>query len=105
MKRKRPPGPIPSSMLGLEVYTGAVDDFGFEDYLNGIPSLVFELFDHAFCSSIIFLVFMSRREWNILDSFPENLFLFPLQYTELKPVPCLSYSDAVKLRESSTTPI
>lgn len=22
-------------MLGLEVYTGAVDDFGFEDYLNG----------------------------------------------------------------------
>jgi len=32
---QRPPGPIPSSMLGLEVYTGAVDDFGFEDYLNG----------------------------------------------------------------------
>lgn len=22
-------------MLGLEVYTGAVDAFGFEDYLNG----------------------------------------------------------------------
>ncbi|XP_010528461.1 PREDICTED: cyclin-B1-2 [Tarenaya hassleriana] len=31
---QRPPGPIPSSMLGLEVYTGALDDFGFEDYLN-----------------------------------------------------------------------
>ncbi|WZZ06186.1 hypothetical protein YC2023_092107 [Brassica napus] len=31
---QRPPGPIPSSMLGLEVYTGAIDDFGFEDYLN-----------------------------------------------------------------------
>ncbi|ESQ28789.1 hypothetical protein EUTSA_v10019303mg [Eutrema salsugineum] len=31
---QRPPGPIPSSMLGLEVYTGAVDSFGFEDYLN-----------------------------------------------------------------------
>ncbi|KAF3526620.1 hypothetical protein F2Q69_00050775 [Brassica cretica] len=30
----RPSGPIPSSMLGLEVYTGAIDDFGFEDYLN-----------------------------------------------------------------------
>ncbi|KAF8050970.1 hypothetical protein N665_1839s0001 [Sinapis alba] len=27
-------GPIPSSMLGLEVYTGAIDNFGFEDYLN-----------------------------------------------------------------------
>ena len=32
---QRPSGPIPSSMLGLEVYTGAIDDFGFEDYLNG----------------------------------------------------------------------
>jgi len=32
---QRPPGPIPSSMLGLEVYTGALDNFGFEDYLNG----------------------------------------------------------------------
>ncbi|KAF3535420.1 hypothetical protein F2Q69_00020089 [Brassica cretica] len=31
---QRPPGPIPSSMLGLEVYTGAIDNFGFEDYLN-----------------------------------------------------------------------
>ena len=29
---QRPSGPIPSSMLGLEV---AIDDFGFEDYLNG----------------------------------------------------------------------
>ncbi|KAF3490320.1 hypothetical protein F2Q69_00054023 [Brassica cretica] len=31
---QRPPGPIPWSMLGLEVYTGAIDNFGFEDYLN-----------------------------------------------------------------------
>ncbi|KAF8091600.1 hypothetical protein N665_0441s0007 [Sinapis alba] len=31
---QRPAGPIPSSMLGLEVYTGAIDNFGFEDYLN-----------------------------------------------------------------------
>lgn len=36
---------------------------------------------------------------------PEDLFLLPLQYAELKPVPCLSYSDAVKLRESCATPI
>lgn len=33
------------------------------------------------------------------------LSLVPLQYAELKPVPCLSYADAVKLRESSATPI
>uniref|UniRef100_A0A1J3E7T3 Cyclin-B1-2 n=2 Tax=Noccaea caerulescens TaxID=107243 RepID=A0A1J3E7T3_NOCCA len=31
---QRPSGPIPSSMLGLEVCTGALDNFGFEDYLN-----------------------------------------------------------------------
>ncbi|RXH89775.1 hypothetical protein DVH24_032132 [Malus domestica] len=29
-------GPIPSSMLGLEVMTRKLDDFGFEDYLNGL---------------------------------------------------------------------
>ncbi|CAL1390734.1 unnamed protein product [Linum trigynum] len=31
---QRPPGPIPSSMLGLEAMNGSLDDFGFEDYLN-----------------------------------------------------------------------
>ncbi|KAH7846073.1 hypothetical protein Vadar_009471 [Vaccinium darrowii] len=31
---QRPPGPIPSSMLGLEALTGGLEDFGFEDYLN-----------------------------------------------------------------------
>ncbi|KAK9723803.1 hypothetical protein RND81_05G026600 [Saponaria officinalis] len=37
---QRPPGPIPSSMLGLEAYTGALDDIGFEDYLNGNKMLL-----------------------------------------------------------------
>ncbi|CAL5367415.1 unnamed protein product [Camellia sinensis] len=32
---QRPPGPIPSSMLGLEALTGSLDGFGFEDYLSG----------------------------------------------------------------------
>ncbi|XP_065854360.1 cyclin-B1-2 [Euphorbia lathyris] len=31
---QRPPGPISSSMLGLEAITGSLDNFGFEDYLN-----------------------------------------------------------------------
>ncbi|CAO2827102.1 cyclin-B1-2-like [Amaranthus tricolor] len=31
---QRPPGPIPSSMLGLEAHSGILDDIGFEDYLN-----------------------------------------------------------------------
>lgn len=32
---QRPPGVLRSSMLGLEAMTGSLDDFGFEDYLNG----------------------------------------------------------------------
>ncbi|WOH10694.1 hypothetical protein DCAR_0730164 [Daucus carota subsp. sativus] len=31
---QRPPGAIPSSMLGLESLTGALENFGVEDYLN-----------------------------------------------------------------------
>uniref|UniRef100_A0A1D1Y7T4 Cyclin-B1-2 n=1 Tax=Anthurium amnicola TaxID=1678845 RepID=A0A1D1Y7T4_9ARAE len=31
---QRPPGALPSSTLGLEVLTGSLDEFGFEDYLN-----------------------------------------------------------------------
>ncbi|XVF20579.1 hypothetical protein REPUB_Repub12eG0012700 [Reevesia pubescens] len=27
---------LPASMLGLEALTGTLDDFGFEDYLNGM---------------------------------------------------------------------
>lgn len=32
---QRPPGAIPSSFLGLEAITGSLENFGFEDYLNG----------------------------------------------------------------------
>ncbi|KAJ4707136.1 cyclin-B1-2 [Melia azedarach] len=31
---QRPPGAIPSSMLGFEAMTGGLEDFGFEHYLN-----------------------------------------------------------------------
>ncbi|KAG0495579.1 hypothetical protein HPP92_000278 [Vanilla planifolia] len=31
---QRPPGMLPSSMLGFEALTGGLEDFGFEDYLN-----------------------------------------------------------------------
>ncbi|MEI6984451.1 hypothetical protein WCV48_32775, partial [Klebsiella pneumoniae] len=30
---QRPPGALPSSLLGYEALTGSLDDFGFEDYL------------------------------------------------------------------------
>lgn len=40
---QRPPGALPSSLLGLEAMTGSLDDFGVEDYLNGniIPILIY----------------------------------------------------------------
>lgn len=38
---QRPTGVIPSSMLGLEAYTGSLEDFGFEDYLNGNNMITF----------------------------------------------------------------
>ncbi|KAJ0989113.1 hypothetical protein J5N97_007469 [Dioscorea zingiberensis] len=31
---QRPPGALPSSLLGFEAITGGLEDFGFEDYLN-----------------------------------------------------------------------
>ncbi|KAJ8492766.1 hypothetical protein OPV22_014487 [Ensete ventricosum] len=31
---QRPPGTLPTSMLGFEALTGGLDDFTFEDYLN-----------------------------------------------------------------------
>ncbi|XP_042450070.1 cyclin-B1-2-like [Zingiber officinale] len=31
---QRPPGALPSSMLGYEALTGGLEDFAFEDYLN-----------------------------------------------------------------------
>ncbi|ESQ47182.1 hypothetical protein EUTSA_v10027870mg [Eutrema salsugineum] len=47
-------------------------------------------------------------EWSAIMltyGFPLAIIGMALKYAELKPVPCLSYSDAVKLRESCATPI
>ncbi|KAL1563227.1 cyclin-B1-2-like [Salvia divinorum] len=33
-KFQRPPGAVPSSFVGLEAFTGTMEEFGFEDYLN-----------------------------------------------------------------------
>lgn len=38
---QRPPGAIPSSFLGLEAITGSLENFGFEDYLNGNKILTY----------------------------------------------------------------
>ncbi|CAN8232990.1 unnamed protein product [Cochlearia groenlandica] len=47
-------------------------------------------------------------EWSAIMltyGFPLAIIGMALKYAELKPVPCLSYSDAVKVREVSATPI
>ncbi|CAB4304930.1 unnamed protein product [Prunus armeniaca] len=47
-------------------------------------------------------------EWSALMltyGFPLAIIGMAFKYAELKPVPCLTYSDALKLRETSATPI
>ncbi|KAL5581975.1 hypothetical protein UlMin_014417 [Ulmus minor] len=47
-------------------------------------------------------------EWSALMltyGFPLAIIGMALKYAELKPVPCLTYSDALKLRETYATPI
>lgn len=47
-------------------------------------------------------------EWSAIMltyGFPLAIIGMALKYAELKPVPCLTYSDAQKLRETSATPI
>uniref|UniRef100_A0A0D3CCJ1 Uncharacterized protein n=1 Tax=Brassica oleracea var. oleracea TaxID=109376 RepID=A0A0D3CCJ1_BRAOL len=50
----------------------------------------------------------AKMQWSAIMltyGFPLAIIGMALKYAELKPVPCLSYADAVKLRESSATPI
>ncbi|CAN6857770.1 unnamed protein product [Brassica oleracea] len=50
----------------------------------------------------------AEMQWSpimLTYGFPLAIIGMALKYAELKPVPCLSYADAVKLRESSATPI
>ncbi|WZZ04871.1 hypothetical protein YC2023_090792 [Brassica napus] len=63
-----------------------VSGYGFGAYFNILPG----------------------SEWSAIMltyGFPLAIIGMALKYAELKPVPCLSYADAVKLRESSATPI
>ncbi|BAB10156.1 unnamed protein product [Arabidopsis thaliana] len=55
-----------------------------------------------------YFTILPGTEWSAIMltyGFPLSIIGMALKYAELKPVPCLSYSDAVKLRESCATPI
>ncbi|CAN4082806.1 unnamed protein product [Withania somnifera] len=60
---QRPPGAIPSSMVGLESLTGELENFAFEDYLNGI-----EIFMIYYVVKLL-LVFCQRNNLPIHDGF------------------------------------
>ena len=55
--------------------------------------------------SLLYCNFTEILKFDLCVQSCSFLSLVLLQYAELKPVPCLSYADAVKLRESSATPI
>ena len=54
---QRPPGAIPSSMLGLESLTGALENFGVEDYLNGIVAFILYFLPNNFKN--VFMVMLN----------------------------------------------
>ena len=72
---QRPPGALPSSMLGYEALTGSLDDFGFEDYLNSktfYPSCCFACsFKHFAIAYDHFVSILSQiwERWYILCFF------------------------------------
>lgn len=79
---QRPPGAIPSSLLGLEAVTGSLDNFGFEDYLNGTD--VFELwlcrtnvFDFTSCTFYKNKSPTSVFYWSWLLTFSDFIAFYP----------------------------
>lgn len=55
-------------MLGLEALTGSLDDFGFEDYLNG-KMMIYEMSLIHITHLILFSIFICI----IWESFPVSL--------------------------------
>ncbi|CAL1405414.1 unnamed protein product [Linum trigynum] len=76
---------ISFGVIGLSIGVSLLS-YGFGAYFNILPG----------------------SEWSALMltyGFPLAIIGMALKYAELKPVPCLSYSDAVALRETCATPI
>jgi len=69
---QRPPGALPSSMLGYEALTGSLDDFGFEDYLNSktfYPSCCFACSFKHFAIAYDHFVSILSQIWGTLVYF------------------------------------
>ncbi|EPS67694.1 hypothetical protein M569_07076, partial [Genlisea aurea] len=78
-------GKVSFGVIGLSV-GGTLLSYGFGAYFNILPG----------------------SEWSALMltyGFPLAIIGMALKYAELKPVPCLTYSDAELLREKYATPI
>lgn len=76
---------ISFGVVGLAVGT-ALLSYGFGAYFNILPG----------------------SEWSALMltyGFPLEIIGMALKYAELKPVPCITYSDALALRETKATPV
>lgn len=85
---QRPPGPIPSSMLGLEALTGSLDDFGFEDYLNGKMGIyeVAYITHLILLFSIFFCVISESSQLPWLFLFLNKFFYYSYK-TRITPIP------------------
>lgn len=66
----------------------------------GLPLLLY-----GFCAYFNFLPGSDVSALMLIYGFPISLIGFALKYAELEPLTCVTYDDALKLRDSQTTPI
>ncbi|KAF2313757.1 hypothetical protein GH714_013219 [Hevea brasiliensis] len=87
---------------------------GIEKYISSLSEVSFGVIGMGVGISLLSYGFgayfnvLPGSEWSALMltyGFPLAIIGMALKYAELKPVPCLTYSDAQMLRETSATPI
>ena len=74
--------------------------FGTIGLSVGLPLLLY-----GFCAYFNFLPGADISALMLIYGFPISLIGFALKYAELEPLACVTYADALKLRDSQTTPI
>ena len=74
--------------------------FGTIGLSVGLPLLAY-----GFCAYFSFLPGADISALMLIYGFPISLIGFALKYAELEPLTCVTYEDALRLRDAQTTPI
>ncbi|XP_057849291.2 uncharacterized protein LOC131060162 isoform X3 [Cryptomeria japonica] len=97
--------PEPSTLVDKQIVTDS--EFSIGKVSFGVVGLIAgtSLLSYGFGA---YFNILPGSEWSALMltyGFPLAIIGMALKYAELKPVSCISYSDAVKLRETKATPV